>query len=403
MASFAYEAVDTNGKSKSGSVDATDLEQAQSLLRKEGLTIISLKEASVLEKDISFGIKKGIKPRELGVFCKQFVSILQAGVPIITALEMLYEQTTNPTLKEDLESVRNDVAKGESLAGAMENCNDFPDILINMVSAGEASGSLEVAFERMSTHFEKDARLKGMLKKAMIYPIVVCIVAVAVVIIMMVMVIPNFVGMFADMGTELPAMTKFVMNMSDFVIKKWYVLIMIVLGVVVAFKLFSTTDYGKHILARINLSLPIFGNMAAKTACARFASQMSTLMAAGLPIIEAIDITANTMDNILYKEGLQDAKEQVAKGIPLSQPLIETGLFPAMICQMTKIGEETGNIEEMLDKCAEYYDEEVELATQALTAALEPLIIVVLAGIVGVIVIAVMQPMFSMYSGIDNL
>lgn len=403
MANFKYEALDTNGKSKSGSLEATDLEQAQMLLRKDGLTIISLDEGSVLDKDISFGIRKGIKPRELGVLCKQFVSILQAGVPIITALEMLYEQTTNPTLKEDLEAVRNDVAKGESLAGAMENCNDFPDILINMVAAGEASGSLEVAFERMSTHFEKDARLKGMLKKAMIYPIVVALVAVVVVIIMMVMVIPNFVGMFADMGTELPAMTKFVMAMSDFVIKKWYVLVIIVATVVAVYKIFASTDNGKHIIARINLALPIFGNMAAKTACARFARQMSTLMAAGLPIIDAIDITAHTMDNILYKEGLLDAKEQVAKGVPLSQPLIETGLFPAMICQMTKIGEETGNVEEMLDKCAEYYDEEVELATQGLTAALEPLIIVVLAGIVGVIVIAVMSPMFSMYSAIDNM
>ena len=403
MASYVYEAIDSNGKSKNGSIDATDLEQAQTLLRKDGLTIISLKEGSVLDKDISFGVKKKITPREYGVLCKQFVSILQAGVPIITALEMLYEQTTNPTLKEDLEAVRNDVAKGESLAGAMENCNDFPDILINMVSAGEASGSLEVAFDRMSVHFEKDARLKGMVKKAMIYPIVVACVAVVVVIIMMVMVIPNFVGMFADMNVELPMMTKLVMAMSDFVIHKWYILVAIVAAIVIAFKVFQSTDNGKHVLARLQLSMPIFGNMAAKTACARFARQMSTLMAAGLPIIEAIDITANTMDNILYKEGLKDTKDQVEKGIPLSQPLIETGLFPAMICQMTKIGEETGNIEEMLEKCAEYYDEEVELATQSLSAALEPLIIVLLAGIVGVIVMAVMQPMFAMYSGVENL
>lgn len=403
MASYVYEAIDSNGKSKNGSIDATDLEQAQTLLRKDGLTIISLKEGSVLDKDISFGVKKKITPREFAVLCKQFVSILQAGVPIISALEMLYEQTTNPTLKEDLEAVRNDVAKGESLAGAMENCNDFPDILINMVAAGEASGSLEVAFDRMSVQFEKDARLKGMVKKAMIYPIVVAIVAVVVVIIMMVMVIPNFVGMFADMDVEMPMMTRLVMSMSDFVIHKWYILVAIVAAVVISYKVFASTENGKHILARLQLSMPIFGNMATKTACARFARQMSTLMAAGLPIIDAIEITANTMDNILYKEGLKDAKDLVEKGIPLSQPLIETGLFPAMICQMTKIGEETGNIEEMLEKCANYYDEEVELATQSLSAALEPLIIVLLAGIVGVIVMAVMQPMFAMYSGIDNL
>ena len=403
MASYVYSVVDGNGKEKKGSVEAADLEQAQAILKKDGMTIVSLKEGSILDKDLNIGVKKKIKPREFGVLCKQFVSILQAGVPIIQALEMLLEQSTNPTLKEALMDVKADVQKGESLAGAMEKSGEFPNILINMVAAGEASGSLEIAFDRMSVHFEKDARLKGMIKKAMIYPIVVLCVAVLVIIIMMVMVIPNFVGMFADMDVELPFMTRFVMGMSDFVIHKWYILVAIVIAVVAAFKVFSSGDYGKHAIARLTMSMPIFGNMVVKTACARFSRTLSTLMAAGMPLIEAIDITAKTMDNLLYKEALLDTKEQVAKGIPLSQPLVETGLFPAMICQMTKIGEETGNIEEMLTKCADYYDEEVELATQSLSAAMEPLIIVLLAGVVGVIVMAVMQPMFTMYSAMDNM
>jgi type IV pilus assembly protein PilC len=285
----------------------------------------------------------------------------------------------------------------------MDRTGEFPSILINMIAAGEASGSLEIAFDRMATHFEKDARIKGMVKKAMIYPAVVLVVMIAVIIIMMVLVIPNFVGMFADMGTELPPLTKFVMAASDFVVNRWYILVLIVAVVVFSYKVFSSGEYGKHVIARVTLSIPIFGDMVTKTACSRFSRTLSTLMAAGMSLIEAIDITAKTMDNLLYKEALMDTKEEVAKGIPLSQPLIDTGLFPAMICQMTQIGEETGNIEEMLNKCADYYDEEVELATQSLSAAMEPIIIVVMAGVVGVVVMAVMQPMFTMYSAMDNM
>ena len=403
MANYVYNVLDTNGKTKKGNLEANDLEQAQLMLKKEGLTIISIDEGGALDKEISFGIKKSIKPREFSVLCKQFVSILQAGVPIISALEMLHEQSVNPTLKQALADVREYVQKGESLASAMENTGEFPSILINMIAAGEASGSLEIAFDRMATHFEKDARIKGMIKKAMIYPCVVLVVAVVVIIIMMVLVIPNFVGMFADMDVELPAITKFVMAASDFVIHDWFILVGIVVAIAIGFTAFKSNDNGAHIIAKVTLSIPIFGDMVTKTACSRFSRTLSTLMAAGMSLIEAIDITAKTMDNLLYKEALIDTKEQVAKGIPLSQPLIETGLFPAMICQMTQIGEETGNIEEMLNKCADYYDEEVELATQSLSAAMEPLIIVMLAGIVGVIVMAVMQPMFTMYSAMDNL
>ena len=404
MANYKYEVMDASSKTKTGSVEAESLEEAQLMLRKEGLTVISISEGSALDKEISIGVfKQGIKPREFSVLCKQFVSILQAGVPIISALEMLYEQSVNPTLKQALLDVKEDVEKGETLANAMDRTGEFPSILINMIAAGEASGSLEIAFDRMATHFEKDARIKGMVKKAMIYPAVVLVVMIAVIIIMMVLVIPNFVGMFADMGTELPPLTRFVMAASDFVVNRWYVLVAIVASVVVAYKVFASQEYGKHVIARVTLSIPIFGDMVTKTACSRFSRTLSTLMAAGMSLIDAIDITARTMDNLLYKEALMDTKEQVAKGIPLSQPLIETGLFPAMICQMTQIGEETGNIEEMLNKCADYYDEEVEMATQALSAAMEPIIIVVLAGVVGVIVMAVMQPMFSMYSAMDNM
>ncbi len=404
MSVYVYEAVDANGKNKKGSLEADTPELAASMLKADGLDIISIKEGSLLNKDLNFGGKKKVTPRDMSVFCKQFVSILAAGVTVINALEMLAEQSENPTLQEALKDVMLSVQKGETLASAMaENPDVFPSILVNMVSAGEASGSLEIAFDRMSTHFEKDNRIKAMVKKAMIYPVVVLVVMVIVIVAMLVLVIPSFETMFADMGMELPFMTRMVVAMSNFLQTKWYIVVAFIAALIVGFKMFKSTDYGVHALGKFKMKAPIVGNMTVKGACSRFARTISTLMAAGLPLIECIDITAKTMDNIWFKEALLDAKEQVARGVALSTPLVESGLFPAMICQMTRIGEETGNVEEMLTKVADYYDEEVEIATQSISSAMEPIIIVVLALIVGVMVMAIMTPMFSMYSGIDNL
>lgn len=279
----------------------------------------------------------------------------------------------------------------------------FPPIFVNMVAAGEASGSLDIAFGRMSEHFEKDAKLKGMLKKAMIYPIVVAFVAVAVVILMLMVVIPNFESMFADMGTELPAITKAVVAASKFLQNYWYIVLGAIALMVLGVNMFKKTSTGEHLFGKLGIKLPIFGNMTVKSASARLARTLSTLMAAGISMVEAVEITAKTMDNIWFKEALLGARDEIMRGVPLSTPIKESGLFPPMVCHMIKIGEETGNVEDMLHKLADYYDEEVEMATQSMMAALEPLIIIVLAGVVGTLIGAVMAPMASMYSGLDNL
>lgn len=328
---------------------------------------------------------------------------MSAGVTVIKALDMLYEQMEQPTLKAALYNVKNSVQKGESLASAMMDEPDaFPSILCNMVSAGEASGNLEVAFERMAIQFEKDSRLKALVKKAMIYPIAVVVVAVVVVIIMMTVVVPKFATMFEGMGEELPVATRVVVAISDYMISRWYVLVAIVVLIVIAFKIFAASDYGKHFLANFKLKAPLLGNLTIKSSCANLARTLSTLMASGLSVVQALEITGRTMSNLLVKESLEEAKEQVVQGVPLSQPLIEGGIFPTMICQMVKIGEETGNLESMLDKVADYYEEEVENATQALTAAMEPMIIVILALVVGGIVAAVYSPVISMYGAVEN-
>ena len=248
----------------------------------------------------------------------------------------------------------------------------------------------------MSAHFEKSAKLNGMIKKAAVYPIIVVIVAIAVVIVMLVKVIPSYSEMFNDLGTELPGITKAVVAMSDFVTGYWYIVIAVIAAIVIAIKLYKQTDSGQMFFGNL-------GKLNIKTAASNYARTLSTLVYSGLPMIEALGITADTMKNALYKKALKNAREEVSKGVPLSEPITACGLFPPMVSHMTKIGEETGDLEGMLTRLADYYDEEVELATQTVMAAIEPMIILVLALIVGVLVAAVMAPMLTMYQAMDSL
>ena len=403
MAQFNYKAVDKNGKAKKGTIDATDREKAQEKLKSEGLAVTELKDAGEAKAGFSLG-KKKVKSRDLSILCKQMVSILNAGVTVITALDMLSEQMDNKTLKSALVEAKIYVEKGGTFSDAMRlNPDVFPPIMINMVSAGEASGSMETSFDRLSTHFEKDDALKGKIKGALTYPIVVMIVAVLVIIVVMIAVIPNFVEMFADMGTQLPLATRMMMAGSDFIIHKWFILLPIIIAIVVGLKFFFATPTGKLLSAKVSINAPIFSDLVIKSNASRFSRTLSTLMGAGIPMLDAIEQVAKMMDNVIFREGLMNTKTQVAKGLPLSKPLRDMDVFPTMLVQMVKIGEETGNIEDMMEKVADLYDREVDLATESLTQAMEPLTMVLMAGIVGMIVAAVYGPILSMYEGIDNM
>lgn len=404
MAIYTYKVVAPDGKIKKGTIESKSLERATEKLQSEGFTITDIKEQGVMNKEISFNIGTHISPRDLSVFCSQFVSILNAGVTVITALDMLAEQTENKVFGKALKEVQASVEKGESLGGAMKmHPKIFPQMLINMVVAGESSGNLEVAFQRMAVHFEKDNRLKAQIKKAMIYPIMVMAVAVVVIVVMLTVVVPNFTAMFADMDMDLPAATQLLVNMSNYLKTKWYVVLIVVVAIVVAIKLFMSTETGVKLWAKAMIKMPLIGNLTVKSSAARFSRTLSTLLAAGIPLIDAIENVSKVMSNKIVQEGLMDAKTQVMRGVPLSKPMKDMGIFPPMLVHMTRIGEETGNMESMLEKVADFFDEEVENATESLTAAMEPLIIVVLAGIVGFIIMAVMSPMLSMYSGVENM
>lgn len=400
MAQYLYEAVGKDGKRKKGTIEADSLEKAKDMLRADGSSILNISEANLLNQEIKIGGgPKKVPTRDLSVFCRQFVSILRAGVNIVTALGMLAEQTENKTLKAAITNVKTNVEKGETLTGAMKKEKSvFPGIFISMVEAGEASGSLEVALERMSTHFEKDAKLKGMIKSALMYPCVLLVVMIAVVVVMLVVVIPNFEAMFDQVGGKLPAFTVAVVNLSESLQKNWYFWIAGVVAVAVAFITYKRTPQGSRKIAKLIMKVPVFGALTVKNACARFARTLSTLIAAGMPMIEAIEITARTVDNVLFQDALEEAAKQVQRGMLLSVPLKASGLFPPMIMHMLSIGEETGNMEEMLNNAAAYYEEEVEMTTKQATSLMEPIIIVCMAGVVCLLIAAVYGPMMELYN-----
>ena len=354
MATYQYRAVDKYGREKKGSIEATTPDRAASMLKGEGLLPVKVTEQSIFQKDINLGGSK-VSNRELAVFCRQFVSIINAGVPIIDALGMMEEQTENKQFKKAIGEVRTSVAKGETLGNSMRARTDvFPSMLINMVDAGEASGSIDVSLDRMATQFEKDAYLSGLVKKAMVYPIVVLCVAIGVCIVLLVKVVPTFMEMFEDMDIDMPGITTFVMNASDWLKRNWFIALAVILVIAIGIKIFMSSRTGTIFFATLAIKLPAIKNFTIKSSSSRLARTLSTLTASGISMIDSLDITAKTMSNYLFREAVFECKEEVKKGVPLSEPLKRCGLFPPMVIHMTKFGEETGDLEAMLTKMADY-------------------------------------------------
>ena len=402
MPTYQYVAVDQKGAKRKGKIEAPDTSRAERTLKLEGLIPIQVKETMFAE-NVSLG-GKSVKPRTMAVFCRQMVSLLNAGVSIVDAFGMLADQCDNKIMQASLREVMSNVAKGENLARSLkEHPNVFSPMMINMVDAGEASGSLENSFDRLAIQFEKDARLKATIKKALVYPIVVLVVAIAVVIVMLNFVIPQFSEMFKDLDTELTTLTKVVVAMSDWMKQNVIILIAVIIVIIIAWRVFAASPTGQVVIGRTSMRLPLIGNVITKSAAARFARTMSTLLSAGISIVDALEITSKNMPNVLYKDALLYAKDEVEKGVQMSDPLRKSGLFPVMICHMTKIGEDTGNIEEMLDRCAGYFEEEVETAVAGLMTAMEPMIIILLAGIVGVLIGACLMPMLTLYESLSEM
>ena len=401
MASYKYEVIGPDGKPQTGSIEASNLEVATAELKSGGNTIVSISKANAFNKDLDIHIGKAVSVRELSVFCRQFESVLNAGVTVIEALNMLAEQTENKTFKAALEDIRDAVQKGDTLSAAMANYPKiFPPLMVQMVQAGEATGGIDKAFSRMGGQFEKEAHLKGLIVKSMIYPIILILVIIVVVAIMMIKIVPTFTEQFDEVGGQLPGITLAVMAVSDFFVNSWYFMVAIIVGLVIFFKEFKKTENGAIIMGRLALKFPMVGKLNIKSASASMTRTLATLMGSGIQLVDALNLVMEMMKNQIVKNALKKAQEEVSRGIPLSIPLQETGVFPPMVYHMIEIGEETGNMEDMLDKIAEYYDEEVEMATQSLLAVMEPMIIIIMALVVVPIVLAIMMPMYSLYDSI---
>lgn len=404
MPNYNYVAVNGRGDEVKGTIEVDGPDRVHGELKKKGLTPIEVSEANFLNQELNLNFGRKPSTRDLSIFCRQFASMVRAGVPIMDTIRMLADQTENKKLKEASHQIRADLEKGESLSSAMAmHPKVYPELMINMVTAGEASGNLEMAMERVAEQFEKSSYITGLVKKAMVYPVMVLIIAVVVIVVMLVVVIPSYMVMFEDLGAELPGITKAVIAASDFIMAYWYILIAIGAAIWFALKTYLATESGKYLFANLQFRMPALKDFLIKLETSRMARTLSSLIAAGVPLVESVEIVAKSMKNVLIRDVMVDAKEQILIGAPLSAPLEESQMFPPMVHNMLRIGEESGTSEEMMRKLADYYDEEVEAAIGALLAAMEPMIIVVLAAIVGVLVASVMAPMLTMYDALDSL
>lgn len=403
MPGFNYTAIDRNGKRVRSSLDASSIETAKSSLRGAGYTILDIKEQTTLNRDIEIPFLGNPKAKDMAVFCRQFVSILRAGVSVASVLSMLGQQTGNKKLRAAIREMQADVEKGESLASSMRrHPKIFPAILVNMVSAGEASGNLEESFRQMELYFERSKRTKSKVTSAMIYPCVLIVVMIVVLIVMMTKIIPNFLKTFEDMDAELPKITQGVMAVCEWFKSWWWVPLLVLAALIVGGVLFHRTDKGKHFFGWLARKTPVVGNLTVKTACATFCRTMEVLIGSGLTLTDSMDLAASNMGNIYYLEAIRDARALVAEGTPLRESLVRTGIFPPMVSNLVGVGEETGDLQSMMGKVADYYDEEVEEATKKLLNLMEPAIIIFMAVFVVIIVLAIYLPMINMTKAFDK-
>lgn len=402
MPTFSYVALNRMGKQIKEQVDASSIETAKNSLRAAGYTILEIKELNALNKDIELPFLGNPKAKDMAIFCRQFRSILRAGVPVSTVLSMLGQQTENAKLAAAIRDMQASIEKGETLAGSMrKHPKIFSNMLINMVAAGEESGNLEDSFRQMEVYFDKSKKTKSAVTKAMIYPCVLIAVMIIVLIVMMVKIIPNFLATFTEMNMELPAVTRAVMAVSDWFVEWWWLLAIIIVALVIGGMLFRRTSKGKHFFGWFARKIPIVKNLTVRSACATFCRTLSLLLGSGLSLTESLDLVALNMGNIYFREAVQTIKLMVSEGWPLNVGLREVRLFPPMVYNLTGIGEETGDLQGMLTKTADYYDDEVENATQKLLALMEPIIMLFLAVFVLILVLAIFLPMMNMTKAYD--
>jgi type IV pilus assembly protein PilC len=400
MAAFAYTAINAQGLESKGEIHAPDTNGAREQLRLRGLLAQSLFELPASGEESVRTVFKKIKPKSLQIFSRQFATMIEAGLNVVSALVILEEQTEDVYLGAIIRELRADVEGGLLLSEAMaRHPKIFSRLFVAMVEAGEAAGILDTVLDRVAFQIEKETQIKRRVKGAMIYPTMVLIFATLVLIGMLLFLVPVFVHIFAELGGQLPKLTQMVVGVSNVMRANWYIIFPAAIGAGFGIRKLKRTEKGRQTWDRTKLKIPMrIGDTVRKITMARFSRTLSTLVAAGVDIIKALEITGQTAGNWVVEEALADLREQVHQGVPIAQPLIESDVFPPMVSQMVKIGEETGELEKMLGKIADFYEDEVDAAIQSLTSIIEPLMMIGVGAMVGVIIISMYLPMFKLLS-----
>jgi type IV pilus assembly protein PilC len=389
------------GEMLSGEYLAESKQELLNYLRKRKIIITHIRHKPK-ELNINFGFKNKIKTKDLGVFTRQFATMINAGLPMVQCLDILQSQMEKPMFKKIVGDVMGDVEAGSTLAEALRKHKCFSDLYVNMVDAGETGGILDIILNRLAVYLEKADALIRKIKGAMTYPAVVFTVAMGATIFMLMFIIPTFAKMFTDFGGQLPLPTRIVMGLSNFLRANWYLLIGAVVVLVVAFRRYYKTDKGRYRIDRFLLNMPILGSVIRKGGVARFTRTLGTLVASGVPILNGLEITARTAGNKVIEEAVMNTRTSISEGNTIAEPLKASGVFPPMVVQMIAVGEQTGSLDEMLDKVADFYDSEVDTAVSALTSVIEPVMIVIMGTIVGGMLIAMYLPMFKLISVVSG-
>jgi len=401
MALFNYQAKDVTGKLKKGKIKAKSQHEAYKVLRQQKLRVIGVEEIPETIWNKDFELKSPMKQRDFVIYLRQFATLIRAGITVVNATAILAKQTDSKILKEILIEIENDLRNGNNLSDAYTKYPKvFKPMFTHMIQAGETSGTIDLTLERLANYYDRQYRLKQKVISALVYPIILMILAVMVVIFLLLFIIPLFVDLFENLDSELPAITQFVMNLSDSIQSHWWIHLLMIGIIVIGIIMVKRNKRGQYLMDQILLKLPIFGTLFKKTAIVRMTSTLSSLFASSVPVLQAVEIAEKVAGNKVIEDVLHQGRDCLEQGESLTTPMKDHWAIPPLVMQMLMIGEQTGSLDTMLAEVAGFYEAEVEATTDRLKSLIEPVMIVVLATIIGTIVLAIMVPMFEVFNNI---
>jgi type IV pilus assembly protein PilC len=402
MPQFRYSAMDAAGRNVSGTLEADSLDVVRAKLNDLNYHVVGIRETKPRTNPIEwFNNLQRVKLRELVLFSRQFATMIDAGLSVVKCLDILQQQSRDPKLKEVIAQTKHDVGSGASLTEALaKHPRVFSGLYVNMIRSAEAGGILDQVLDRLAGFLEKEQEVRNKVKSAMMYPAVVFVFAILMLCALVFFVLPKFKMIFESMQLKLPLSTRILLNFSAYTGRYWYVVVVGLIGLVIAYKVLAATERGRYQVDNVKLKVPIMGDLMLKTAISRFARTFGTLISSGVPVLRALEITVETAGNRVVADAVSKARASVKEGEKISTPLLGTKVFPIMVVQMIAVGEETGRLDHMLVKVSDFYDDEVDATLKGLTSLIEPLMIVGLGGIVGLIAVSVISPIYSLVGNI---